>query len=110
MTYLWLKAFHVAAVLAFVGGMLAEAVLLGASIQAGMNSAQRSPAIAALWRWDCTVTTPAMLLTWALGLGLALRGGWFSSVWLPLKLILVVALSGLHGVQSGTLRRMVGDA
>ncbi len=51
-----------------------------------------------------------MLVVWALGLTLALRGGWFASVWLPVKLVFVVALSGVHGVQSGTLRRLAGGS
>ena len=95
MTYLWLKALHVAAALTFVGGTLADALAL-----AGGQSVSR--------RWSRTVTTPAMLLVWALGLTLALRGGWFSSRWLQVKLAFVVVLSGLHGVQSGLLRRMAG--
>jgi len=33
--------------------------------------------------------------------------GWFSSPWLIIKLVIVVALSGLHGAQSGRLRRAV---
>ena len=95
MTYLWLKALHVAAAFTFVGGTLADALALAAG-----HSASR--------RWSRTVTTPAMLLVWAFGLTMALRAGWFSSRWLPVKLAFVVALSGMHGVQSGLLRRVAG--
>lgn len=110
MTYLWLKAFHVAAALAFVGGTLAEAVLLAALTPGGTHSAQRRAAAGVAHRWGRRTTTPAMLLVWALAITLALRGGWFSSTWLPMKLVFVVALSGLHGMQSGVLRRLAGDA
>jgi uncharacterized membrane protein len=61
-------------------------------------------------RWDRRVTLPAMLLTWALGIAMAMQGGWFSSPWLMIKLIIVSALSALHGVLSGTLRRLERDA
>ena len=57
-------------------------------------------------RWDQTVTTPAMLLVWGLGLTLATSGQWFTAGWLQAKLLFVVVLSGLHGIQSGRLRRI----
>ena len=60
--------------------------------------------------WHRLVTTPAMVVVWALGLGLALWGGWFPFWWLQAKLVLVLALSALHGVQSGALRRLAGGA
>jgi uncharacterized membrane protein len=60
--------------------------------------------------WDRKVTTPAMLLVWALGMTMAVQAGWFSSRWLMIKLVLVFGLSALHGVQSGTLRRMARSA
>ena len=60
--------------------------------------------------WDRKVTTPAMLLAWALGMTMAVQAGWFSSRWLMVKLVLVFGLSALHGVQSGTLRRMARGA
>ena len=47
-----------------------------------------------------------MLVVWVLGLTLASRTGWFPAPWLGFKLALVVALSALHGLQSGTLRRL----
>jgi putative membrane protein len=60
--------------------------------------------------WDWKVTTPAMLLAWALGMTMAVQAGWFSSRWLMVKLVLVFGLSALHGVQSGMLRRMARGA
>ena len=108
MIYLWLKALHLAAVMAFVGGLLSQAVFLAALGPADPPSQQQRPSARVVRRWSRGVTTPAMLLTWAFGLALALRGGWFSSLWLPAKLVFVVALSGLHGTQSGALRRLDG--
>lgn len=103
--YPWLKALHVAAALAFVGGVLAVSVLLQALPADGAGSA---PVARAVRRWDQAVTTPAMLLVWALGLTLATASHAFADGWLQAKLALVLALSGLHGVQSGRLRRLAG--
>jgi putative membrane protein len=108
--YPWLKAAHVAAAIAFVGGLLAGAIALEV-VQSDRFPAPASVAFIEVARaWDRRVTTPAILLVWALGLTLALQGHWFHSVWLPAKLVFVVALSAWHGVQSGTLRRLAGGA
>ncbi len=100
--YLWLKALHVAAAITFVGGVLSVAVFLRA-VGPGHADLVRK-----VRRWDQRVTTPAMLLVWALGLSLALTGGWFRDGWLVAKLVFVIALSGVHGVQSAKLRRLAG--
>jgi uncharacterized integral membrane protein (TIGR00701 family) len=108
MDYLWLKALHITAVMTWIGGILVTAVTLTAL------PAARDRHEAAFWsallghvrRWDRRVTTPAMLLTWALGLALALTGHWFPQRWLAIKLSLVLLLSALHGVLSGSLRRL----
>ena len=105
--YLWAKALHVAAVIVFVGGTLATALLLTAM---RTFPDQAAPIATALRGWDQIVTVPAMMATWALGIGLAAAGGWFVSGWLQAKLVLVVVLSGLHGVQSGRLRRATAAA
>jgi putative membrane protein len=44
------------------------------------------------------IMTPAMAATWALGLWMTYDGGWISAPWLHVKLLLVVALSALHGM------------
>lgn len=101
--YPWMKAFHVASALVFVGGVLSVAGFL----QLCRHGPAHAAAMATTVRlWDHRLTTPAMLLVWAFGLELALSGAWFESGWLRAKLVLVVVLSGIHGVQSGTLRRL----
>ncbi len=106
--YPWFAGLHVASALLFVGGLIAETVFLSTLPEArALDPAQRR-AVSAVRAWDRRVTTPAMLLVWALGLTLAVMQGWFSSHWLQAKLVFVVVLSALHGVQSGTLRRLAG--
>ncbi len=101
--YPWLKALHVAAALTFVGGVLNVAVLLRALPPDAPLAASTARQVR---RWDQAVTTPAMLLVWGLGLMLATSGQWFTAGWLQAKLVFVVILSGLHGIQSGHLRRI----
>jgi putative membrane protein len=101
--YPWMKALHVASVLVFVGGVVAAAVFLRSH---GHDTTQPGSATYAMRRWDRMATTPAMLLVWAFGFELAISGHWFQSAWLQAKLVLVILLSGIHGVQSGRLRRL----
>lgn len=110
MLYLFLKAFHLAAVLAWVGGMLALSVALAAQ-RAEAAPAGSQALLAALHRWDRRVTTPALAVVWLLGITLAVMGGWYNAPWLWAKFAIVCALSGLHGKQSASLRRwLAGQA
>lgn len=105
--YLSLKALHIAAVAIWTGGMLLAAVTTAAAGSAAADAvAGRSTILNAVRQWDRRVTSPAMLLAWAFGLTLALQGGWFPAPWLIIKLALVLLLSALHGILSGTLRRL----
>src|SRR4051794_40277555 len=109
--YLWLKAFHIAAATTWISGLVvAGLAITGRPARAGIQTAQDRLPLDMIRRWDRRVTLPAMLLTWALGIAMAMQGGWFSSPWLMIKLIIVSAHSALHGVLSGTLRRLERDA
>lgn len=104
--YPWLKALHVASALIFVGGVFSAAIFLGA---VSSEAIDRS-VVRAIRRWDQAVTVPAMLLVWAFGLTLASSGAWLGNGWLSAKLVLVLVLSAIHGVQSGRLRRLEAGA
>jgi len=107
MIFLWIKALHVAAVVTWVAGLLMLSLVLSILATAPAPSLpQERRLMAALARWDRTVTSPAMVLAWVLGISLAVHGGFFTATWLAAKLVLVVALSALHGVLAGTLRRL----
>lgn len=106
MLYLFLKAFHLAAVLIWVGGMLALSVALAAQRAHG-GQASGQPLLAAIYRWDRRVTTPALGAVWLLGIALVVMGGWYNAPWLWAKFVIVFMLSGLHGNQSATLRRLL---
>ena len=106
--YPLLKGLHVVAAMLFVGGVIATTVFLSSLEAHGDLTTGQRAAVVIARRWDRGVTTPAMLTVWAIGLGLALSGSWFHSGWLPLKLVFVLVLSGVHGMQSGALRRLAG--
>lgn len=106
MDYLWLKTLHIAAVVTWIGGLLVTGVTVTAFSASQTGAPGNSAVLDTVRRSDRRVTSPAMLLVWGLGLTLAFQGGWFAAPWLMLKLALVVLLSALHGLFSGTWRRL----
>lgn len=106
--YPYLVAAHITAAAFLVGGLLAQDRMVCVAARHPLE--QQAVALDMVLRLDHRITTPALLLTWSLGLVLALAQGWFSSRWLIVKLTFVIALSALHGVQSGRLRRFIRDA
>ena len=111
MAYLWLKALHVAAAETWIGGLLIAALAVAAvSTSVAPRSASERRWLDVVRRWDRRVTSSAMLVVWGLGITMAIQGGWFASPWLIAKLVVVVALSALHGMLSGTLRRATSEA
>lgn len=92
------KAAHIVFLFVWIGGMVAVALSL------------RYPSIIhmePLKTYDRAITTPAMIGALALGILLGVQGGWFTSGWLGMKIVLVLGLSGLHGALVGRLRRAI---
>ncbi|WP_282610211.1 CopD family protein [Pelagibius sp. Alg239-R121] len=111
MEYLWFKAFHVATVAIWIGGMLMLSLAVAAlPASASGTPATPSPMIEAVARWNRWVTSPAMLLAWGLGITMAVQADWFTAPWLLIKLPIVLGLSAVHGALSGRLRRRTGLA
>lgn len=101
MLYELTKAAHLVALFVWVGGMIAVALAL------------RYPEVGflkPLKAYDRAVTTPAMILALSFGILLGVQGGWFSSGWLGMKIVLVLGLSGLHGALVGKLRRAIWES
>ncbi|MBN8943151.1 MAG: CopD family protein [Rhizobiales bacterium] len=110
MGYFWLKAFHVAAIVTWTGGMLINALALSLlAARPQPHGVSDAGLLAAVRRWDRIVTTSAMGLAWILGLAMAVWAGWFAAPWFLLKLAIVTGLTALHGMQGGALRRMAGE-
>lgn len=102
MLYIGLKLLHIAALTLWLLGMLV------ASVACFPSSEAQAPGrfVLGVARWNTWATTPAMLLTWLCGLSLATMAGWFGQPWLTVKIVIVLVLSGLQGMQSAALRRL----
>jgi protoporphyrinogen IX oxidase len=108
--YLWVKAAHVIAVIAWMAGMLYLPRLFVYHCEAPTGSPQSETFKVMEHRLLTLIMNPAMVLTWVLGLWLAWRGGFFTAGWLHAKLVLVVAMSGVHGFFSASVRKFAADA
>jgi putative membrane protein len=107
--YLWLKAFHVVAVIAWMAGMLYLPRLFVYHTAAEPGSVQSETFKVMERRLLKAIMTPAMVVTWALGLWLAWQGGWFKAGWLHGKLALVLGMSAVHGMLAGQVKRFARD-
>jgi protoporphyrinogen IX oxidase len=107
--YEWLKAFHIIAVIAWMAGMLYLPRLFVYHCQADAGSMQSETFKVMERRLLRAIMTPAMIVTWGLGLWLAWRGNWFAAPWLHVKLALVIGLSGVHGMCSRYVKDFAAD-
>jgi protoporphyrinogen IX oxidase len=96
--YLWFKAFHVMAVVSWMAGMLYLPRLFVYHCGAEPGSRQSETFKVMERRLLRGIINPAMIASWTLGLWMIYDGGWISAYWLHVKLALVVALSGFHGM------------
>jgi len=103
--YLWLKAFHIIAVIAWMAGMLYLPRLFVYHCDAEPGSRQSETFKVMERRLLTVIINPAMVAVWALGLWLAWEGDLHKAHWLQAKFLLVIALSALHGF----CVRWVGD-
>ena len=96
--YPWVKAFHVMAVIAWMAGMLYLPRLFVYHCETEPGSRQSETFKVMERRLLRGIINPAMVVSWALGLWMVYDGSWVSAHWLQTKLLLVVALSALHGM------------
>jgi putative membrane protein len=95
--YEWLKAFHVIAIIAWMAGMLYLPRLFVYHCEAEPGSRQSETFKVMERRLLKAIMNPAMAVSWALGIWLAWKGGWYAAGWLQAKVVLALALSGVHG-------------
>jgi len=107
--YLWLKAFHVVAVIAWMAGMLYLPRLFVYHCDAPKDSIQSETFKIMERRLLKAIINPAMAVTWVLGLYLVWDGGWYTSGWMHAKFALVLIMSGLHGVYVRRLKEFAAD-
>ncbi len=102
--YFTIKALHILSDFLLIGGMLINAFVIGM-----VPPAIRVGVIGALRKYDRIVTTAGLAGAWIFGLWLIFGYVGFSNGWLHAKLLFVVLLSALHGMQQGWMRRMQAD-
>jgi putative membrane protein len=107
--YLWLKAFHVVAIIAWMAGMLYLPRLFVYHCDAEKGSLQSETFKVMERRLLKAIINPAMIAAWVLGLYLAYEGGWFRSGWLHGKLALVLAMSAVHGLYARWVKDFAAD-
>jgi protoporphyrinogen IX oxidase len=108
---LWLKAFHVIAVIAWMAGLLylPRLYVYHCGVRPGSLASEQFKVMER--RLLRGIMTPAMIAAWTFGILLVLTPGaiaW-SAGWWHVKLACVLALSGLHGAFSAWRRHFLHD-
>lgn len=107
--YLWGKAVHVMAVMAWMAGMFYLPRLFVYHCEAEPGSRQSETFKVMERRLLTIIINPAMVVSWALGLWLAWDGGLYTAAWFQAKFALVLALSGVHGFLARCVREFDAD-
>jgi protoporphyrinogen IX oxidase len=107
--YDWIKAFHIIAVIAWMAGMLYLPRLFVYHCGAEVGSVQSETFKTMERRLLRGIINPAMIAAWALGLWLAWVGGAMWASWFQLKFVLVIVMSGIHGMLARYVRDFAAD-
>jgi putative membrane protein len=107
--YLWVKALHVIAVVAWMAGIfyLPRLFVYHADSAPGSDKAETFKVMER--RLYSVIMTPAMIATWLAGLALATSGDFWADRWLSFKLVLVVAMTAFHLWLGARLRDFASD-
>jgi putative membrane protein len=108
--YLWLKALHIVSVIAWMAGMLYLPRLFVYHVGAAPGSELSETLKVMERRLLRAIINPAMIATWGSGLAVATAGDLWSAHWLHVKLLLVLLLSGMHGLLARWCREFARDA
>ena len=107
--YDWIKAFHIISMVAWMAGMLYLPRLFVYHCGAETGSVQSETFKVMERRLLKGIINPAMIATWVFGLWLIWLGGWMWATWLHLKLVLVIVMSGIHGMLARYVRDFAAD-
>jgi putative membrane protein len=105
----WIKAFHVIAVIAWMSGMLYLPRLFVYHTETipGSESSERFKVMERkLLRG---IVTPSMIAVWILGPLLAWLTGTYLDLWLQMKVVLVLGMTGIHGFYARCVRDFAAD-
>ncbi len=108
--YLWIKAFHIIAVIMWMAGMLYLPRLFVYHCETVPDSAESERFKVMERRLLKVILNPAMIATWVLGLTLLWLTRADQQHWFQAKFVLVLAMSGIHGFYASAVRRFANDA
>ncbi len=106
MTYLWLKSGHIIFMVFWMAGlfMLPRQMIYCHDAAAGSEAEASWAKRMGLLRK--IILTPSLIVVWVLGLLLATQSGAFSQGWFHAKLLLVIVLTGYHGMMVARSKAM----
>ena len=107
--YPWIKALHVIGVIAWMAGMLYLPRLFVYHCDAEVGSKQSETFKVMERRLLKAIINPAMVITWLAGLYLAWSGLFYASGWFQAKFLLVIVMSGIHGLFSRWVKDFAAD-
>ena len=107
--YLWIKAFHIIAVISWMAALFYLPRLFIYHTDAAPGSETSETFKVMEQRLIKIIMNPAMMISWALGLYLAWSVYGFSGGWLHAKLSLVVLLTGAHVYFTRSAKRFAKD-
>lgn len=108
--YLWIKALHIVAVIAWMAGMLYLPRLFVYHSEAPEGSDQARTFVVMERKLMRFIMLPALLIVWASGLTLAFEADFLQAGWLHWKLLLVLGMTGLHGYFAGVRKQFAAEA
>ena len=107
--YLFLKALHIVSWASWMAALLYFPRLLINLLETPTNQTHTQDVLMGMaYRLQRIIMTPAMLATWVLGIALIVLspGILFDTWWLPFKIVLILGLSGFHGMLISERRKI----
>ena len=110
--YHWVKALHIISVIAWMAAMLYLPRLLVYHADAAVGSDKSETFKVMERRLLKAIMTPAMIASWVFGLIMLLSGERIDlsvDMWIHVKLLLVLVMSGMHGACAAWVRAFAED-
>lgn len=104
--YLWLKAFHIVAIIAWIAGVMYLPRLFVYHHQSEKGGEAERYFVQMERRLLKGIITPSMIAAWVLGAAMVYANhALLAEPWFLVKLGAAIAISGVHGVYAGAQKR-----
>jgi putative membrane protein len=108
--YLWIKAFHIIAVIAWMAGLLYLPRLFVYHCETTPGTLESERFKVMERKLMRGIIDPSMIAVWVLGLTLSFITGAWHEGWFHAKFGLVIVMSAIHGFDAMTLKTFARDA